>query len=98
MLEYSDEYRRDNHNFVKEVEFDGESCDEGYYVKEYCTVCGEGNEYYSKGHRYDEKGHIELSKYGACGGWIDSAYCSICEKIVEVFMDDFSVYGTSFDD
>ena len=21
-----------------------------------------------------------------------------CEKIVEVFMDDFSVYGTSFDD
>ena len=25
-------------------------------------------------------------------------FCDFCEKIVEVFMDDFSVYGTSFDD
>ena len=25
-------------------------------------------------------------------------FSDICEKIVEVFMDDFSVYGTSFDD
>ena len=25
-------------------------------------------------------------------------FSNFCEKIVEVFMDDFSVYGTSFDD
>ena len=25
-------------------------------------------------------------------------FSDFCEKIVEVFMDDFSVYGTSFDD
>lgn len=25
-------------------------------------------------------------------------FCDFCVKIVEVFMDDFSVYGTSFDD
>ena len=25
-------------------------------------------------------------------------FCDFCEKIVEVFMDDFSIYGTSFDD
>ena len=25
-------------------------------------------------------------------------FSAFCEKIVEVFMDDFSVYGTSFDD
>ena len=25
-------------------------------------------------------------------------FFDFCEKIVEVFMDDFSVYGTSFDD
>ena len=24
-------------------------------------------------------------------------FCDFCEKIVEVFMDDFSVYGKSFD-
>ena len=25
-------------------------------------------------------------------------FSDFCEKIVELFMDDFSVYGTSFDD
>ena len=25
-------------------------------------------------------------------------FSDFCEKIVEVFMDDFSIYGTSFDD
>ena len=25
-------------------------------------------------------------------------FYDFCEKIVEVFMDDFSIYGTSFDD
>ena len=25
-------------------------------------------------------------------------FSDFCEEIVEVFMDDFSVYGTSFDD
>jgi hypothetical protein len=25
-------------------------------------------------------------------------FSAFCEKIVEVFMDDFSIYGTSFDD
>ena len=25
-------------------------------------------------------------------------FFDFCEKIIEVFMDDFSVYGTSFDD
>ena len=25
-------------------------------------------------------------------------FSDFCENIVEVFMDDFSVYGTSFDD
>ena len=27
-----------------------------------------------------------------------TTFCDCCEKIVEVFMDDFSFYGTSFDD
>ena len=84
IFEYSDEYRRDNHNFVKEVEFEGESCEDGYYVREYCTVCGEGKEYYENGHRFDDKGHIEFAKYGACGGRANALYCSICEKLVEV--------------
>ncbi|MBE5764759.1 MAG: hypothetical protein E7339_04050 [Clostridiales bacterium] len=84
IFEYSDSYRRDNHQFVTEIEFEGESCEDGYYVREYCTVCGEGKEYYENGHRFDDKGHIEFAKYGACGGWADALYCSICEKIVEV--------------
>ena len=29
---------------------------------------------------------------------ITAIFSDFCEKIVEVFMDDFSVYGTSFDD
>ena len=28
----------------------------------------------------------------------DAIFSDFCEKNVEVFMDDFSVYGTSFDD
>ena len=29
---------------------------------------------------------------------LTAIFSDFCEKIVEVFMDDFSVYGTSFDD
>ena len=29
---------------------------------------------------------------------MNDIFSDFCEKIVEVFMDDFSVYGTSFDD
>ena len=29
---------------------------------------------------------------------MNAIFSDFCEKIVEVFMDDFSVYGTSFDD
>ena len=28
----------------------------------------------------------------------NTTFTNFCEKIVEVFMDDFSMYGTSFDD
>ena len=27
-----------------------------------------------------------------------ATFFDFCEKIVEIFMDDFSIYGTSFDD
>ena len=30
--------------------------------------------------------------------YMTAIFSSFCEKIVEVFMDDFSVYGTSFED
>ena len=29
---------------------------------------------------------------------LTAIFFDFCEKIIEVFMDDFSVYGTSFDD
>ena len=34
----------------------------------------------------------------SCQGYMDTIFSDFCEKIVEVFMDDFSVYETSFDD
>ena len=31
-------------------------------------------------------------------GLCNAIFSNFCEKIVEVFMDDFSIYGKSFDD
>ena len=42
--------------------------------------------------------------FGSCNAhvifqrFMAAIFSHFCEKIVEVFMDDFSIYGTSFDD
>ena len=39
-----------------------------------------------------------MSPVNRKGGSMTPIFSDFCEKIVEAFMDDFSVYGTSFDD
>ena len=84
IFEQSESYHNTNHQFEREIIFEGESCDDGYTVREYCTVCGMSNERHGYGHEHDKENHVELSEFGACGGYVDYADCRICGKILNV--------------
>ena len=84
IFEQSESYHNTNHQFEREIIFEGESCDDGYVVREYCTVCGMSNEYHGHGHEHDKENHVELSEFGACGGYVDYVDCRICGKILNV--------------
>ncbi len=77
-----------DHDYVYTYEPDGETCDDGYKVICYCTVCGENDEWYSSGHR-NESFQIDFSELGGCSGILYAERCSVCNEIM--YIKDWNV-------
>ncbi len=68
-----------NHEFDYRYESLGESCENGVLVEYACVLCGYVDHYYTEYNHHYIKGHIELSDYGMCGGYIDYVMCVACD-------------------
>ncbi len=68
-----------NHEYETVYEMKGETCEDGYTVKEYCPKCDYSYSWTGSGHRsFSEQ--INLSEHGACGGYIYTSVCDICDE------------------
>ena len=83
IFEYTYAYSDENHNYEYSYELEGETCEDGYIVTHYCTICGESDYWWSSGHRY-ESFEIDWAEHGGCSGILYGERCSICEKIINV--------------
>lgn len=66
----------------------GETCEDGYTVKEVCKNCV----YIYERDRYGcqtEMRETSLADYGMCGGIVREEYCSICDRVVGAYADDY---------
>lgn len=77
-----------DHEYKFTYEFDGNTCEDGYYVTRYCSKCNDSARYHDWGHRTDWK-EINMEELGFCGGYICEYYCSICETIVNTYIEDY---------
>ncbi len=72
-------YYEMHHNYKYSYELEGESCNDGYLINEYCTECEYRSSWYGSGHR-NEHFEINVSEYG-CYGFISGERCAICAEI-----------------
>ena len=77
LVSFTQKEWRNNHNYEYNYELKGETCDDGYTVYEYCTVCGWESSWNSSGHRSDYQ-EFYLNEYGICDGRIYVHTCQIC--------------------
>ncbi len=69
-----------NHYTERTEELRGETCDDGILVHYNCKNCDYGYSYVSSGHS-SEYINIDLSDYGACGGYVNVYRCTLCDTI-----------------
>ena len=84
---YERSYISEAHSYKYSYEFNGDSCDDGYTVTEYCEDCDYVHTWYSEGHRTARR-DIELSELGLCGGYIEEYYCTVCGTVTSSYIDD----------
>ena len=77
-----------SHQWEETYEMHGNSCEDGYRVNEYCTVCGETDSYNTSGHRTEYR-EISLSEFGLCGGYVREEYCRICNTVTYAYANDW---------
>ena len=88
------------HAYEYSYEFEGESCEDGYYVTEYCPDCGITERYHQKGHS-EEWREIDLGELGLCGGSAEERYCPACGLVYHFYVNDWNCnweyYGENAD-
>ena len=77
-----------SHQWEETYEMHGNSCEDGYRVNEYCTVCGETDSYNTSGHRTQYR-EVSLSEFGLCGGYVREEYCRICNMVTYAYANDW---------
>lgn len=77
-----------SHQWEYSYEMYGDSCEDGYHVNEYCTVCGETDSYDSSGHRTQYR-EVSLREFGLCDGYIREEYCRICNMVTYAYANDW---------
>ncbi len=68
------------HNYKTEYVLHGDTCSDGYTVRETCTVCELTREHEDSGHHTSNE-FIELD---VCGGGVYLDRCEICKQIISV--------------
>ena len=86
ILSYVDREYRIGHQYEYSYGFEGNGCEDGYFVTRYCSVCGENERYHDWGHNTSWK-TIDLSELGLCGGHIEEQYCSVCNKVLNAYVN-----------
>lgn len=77
-----------SHQWEYSYEMYGDSCEDGYHVNRYCTVCGETYSYDSSGHRTQYR-EVSLREFGLCDGYIREEYCRICNMVTYAYANDW---------
>ena len=80
IFEYTSSNANSSHSYEYSYELEGGTCQDGYRVICYCTVCGETDEWWSSGHR-NESFEINLADHNGCNGIISGYRCAICGKV-----------------
>lgn len=80
-FEFTNEYYYHEHDLTTDIIMNGDTCSDGYTVKEWCSKCDYSDEYSGSGHRYTME-EIELP---ICGGAVTVERCTICKNISEVY-------------
>ncbi len=84
-------YDRSAHSFLHDLKeeyiFEGDSCEDGYTVHNYCTKCGIGTSYTEYGHSPIGE-EIDLCEKGACGAILYLETCERCGKIEYIDLAD----------
>lgn len=88
IVEHLDSWYGEDHQYEYSYEFDGNTCEDGYYVNRYCSACGETNRSRGWGHNHEYR-EVFLGEYGLCGGWIEENYCSICDTVLYSYVRDY---------
>ncbi len=83
VLTYEKSNRERMHDFKEEYIFNGESCEDGYTVHTYCTVCGEGHSHTEYGHNTMLES-IDLGGKGVCGAIIFLEKCERCGAVEHI--------------
>ena len=83
---YEEAFITAEHEYECSYEMHGATCEDGYTVTEICTRCGASNKWNSSGHDTDYRS-IDLEALGLCGGYIDEAYCTICNTVEDFYYD-----------
>ncbi len=95
-------YYRESHNWQTEYTMHGETCMDGWNAVEYCDICGMERDFMGGSGHFTERVEINLSEYGACGGYAYVEHCRICGETVGAedvkFFCEFSYSDTSFTD
>ena len=65
----------EDHEWQYEFILLGNSCDDGYTVKETCKTCDRLNEFTNYGHNRYRTEYYDLTEYGACHGYVEKTVC-----------------------
>ncbi len=76
----------DEHEVETTYEMFGNTCDDGYKVIEYCPKCDTKYTWSHEGH-YTLHEEIDLSEYGACGGYMSADKCRVCDTITYAYVN-----------
>ena len=82
IAEYSENWDyTEEHDFEFKFELLGETCEDGFIVKEVCKNCNRSYNYGKyQGHMYDRSG-LSLEEYGCCPGTkVNGGICEVCGK------------------
>lgn len=71
---------RENHKYETEINMYGESCEDGYYIKATCTVCGYSYEDEYHWHNTMETARYDFAEFGACNGELRIYSCACGEE------------------
>ncbi len=79
-----DESWNDEHEWTREYELLGDTCEDGYRVINSCDKCGSSSSYRSEGHRYTYT-RVDFSEYTSCGGYYEGYACELCGLFIDIY-------------